>query len=53
MGEAAGVALEPEHGPPRDSDVRHSQADPEGAAEALAFQTRVDLAEGLRWTARA
>jgi nucleoside-diphosphate-sugar epimerase len=50
VAEAAGTALEPEHGPPRPGDVRHSQADPRAAAEALGFRARVAVAEGLRAT---
>jgi nucleoside-diphosphate-sugar epimerase len=48
----AGVALEPEHGPSRPGDVRHSQADPGGAAEALGFRAAVALASGLEKTHR-
>jgi nucleoside-diphosphate-sugar epimerase len=53
VAEAAGTDLDPEHGPPRPGDVRHSQADPEAAAAALGFRARVTVAEGLRATAGA
>jgi nucleoside-diphosphate-sugar epimerase len=53
VAEAAGTDLDPEHGPPRPGDVRHSQADPEAAAAALGFRVRVTVAEGLRATAGA
>ncbi len=52
VGAAAGVPLEPEHGPPRPGDVRHSQADPEAAAEALGFRAAVGLESGLERTWR-
>jgi nucleoside-diphosphate-sugar epimerase len=53
VGAAAGVALDPEHGPERPGDVRHSLADSGAAAEALGFRAAVALANGLEQTGRA
>ncbi len=47
IGEAAGVTLEPAHGPQRPGDVRHSLADVSAAAAAFGFQPSVGLAECL------
>ncbi|HUF77585.1 MAG TPA: SDR family NAD(P)-dependent oxidoreductase [Thermoanaerobaculia bacterium] len=48
--ELAGPCPPPLHEPARPGDVRHSQADPTAAREALGFTAEVDLAEGLRRT---
>jgi len=45
-----GTHLEPEHGPARAGDVRHSLADITAAREFLAFDPQVDLAAGLERT---
>jgi UDP-glucose 4-epimerase len=46
----AGREAEPEHGPPRRGDVRHSLADVTRARALLGFEPRVGFAEGLRRT---
>lgn len=48
MSEASGIKPEIEHGPPRPGDVRHSLADLTRAQEAIGFDPRVALADGLR-----
>lgn len=48
MSEASGLAPQVEHGPARPGDVRHSLADLTRVREALAFEPRVGLADGLR-----
>jgi UDP-glucose 4-epimerase len=45
-----GTQLQPEHAPPRQGDVRHSQADISQAARELGYAPRVSFAEGLRRT---
>jgi UDP-glucose 4-epimerase len=50
LGEIVGRPLEPAFGPPREGDVRDSQADPAKAARLLDFHPTVALREGLRRT---
>jgi UDP-glucose 4-epimerase len=45
-----GTNLQPEHAPPRQGDVRHSQADISQAAHDLGYTPRVSFAEGLHRT---
>ena len=45
-----GSSAEPEFGPQRPGDVRHSQADPAAAREALGFEAATSLEDGLRRT---
>lgn len=45
-----GTRIEPEYGPDRAGDVRHSQADTVAAARDLDHQPRFSLEEGLRRT---
>jgi nucleoside-diphosphate-sugar epimerase len=45
-----GARVEPEYGPPRAGDVRHSLADITAARELLGYEPRVDLAAGLERT---
>jgi UDP-glucose 4-epimerase len=45
-----GVSIEPRHVEARAGDVRHTRADPEAAAEALGFRTRISFDEGLQKT---
>lgn len=45
-----GGGPDPEHGPPRPGDVRHSLADLSEAAEALGYAPAVSLDEGLAQT---
>jgi nucleoside-diphosphate-sugar epimerase len=47
-----GSDREPEHGPPRVGDVRHSLADIERARDRLGFEPTVSLDEGLERTVR-
>ncbi len=44
---AAGREVEPEYGPPRSGDIRHSQADITLAREALGYRAQVPLGEGV------
>jgi UDP-glucose 4-epimerase len=53
VGEILGRPVEKRHVDPRPGDLRHSWADVSAAAEALAWQSRVSLEEGLRLTAEA
>ena len=46
-----GTNIEPRYGPPREGDVRDSQADITRARRLLGFDTHVTLEEGLRRTA--
>ena len=46
-----GGGPEPEHGPPRPGDVRHSLADLSAIREGIGYEPRYDLAAGLRETA--
>jgi nucleoside-diphosphate-sugar epimerase len=48
--EIIGTDLEPHHGPPRQGDVKHSQADITRARELLGYETKVPVAEGLART---
>jgi nucleoside-diphosphate-sugar epimerase len=48
--EIIGTDLEPHHGPPRQGDVKHSQADVTCAQELLGYETKVPVAEGLART---
>ncbi|MBI3697351.1 MAG: SDR family oxidoreductase [Acidobacteria bacterium] len=45
-----GVEIPPLHGPPREGDVRHSQADISAARRDLGYRPAVDFEEGLRRT---
>ena len=45
-----GSSVEPQYGPPREGDVRDSQADPARARTLLGFSGKVSLEEGLRRT---
>lgn len=45
-----GVSIEPEHGPERAGDVRHSQASIERAERLLGYRPQVDWREGLERT---
>lgn len=45
-----GVAISPHYGPPREGDVRHSQADISAACRDLGYQPTVDFEAGLRRT---
>ncbi|MDA8019145.1 MAG: SDR family NAD(P)-dependent oxidoreductase [Thermoanaerobaculia bacterium] len=47
---ATGDAPEPEHGPPRPGDVRHSLADLTQVADGLGYQPAVELDDGLART---
>jgi UDP-glucose 4-epimerase len=48
LGEAGGLDVEIEHGPPRPGDVRHSLADVSAARVAFDFAPTVSLDTGLR-----
>ena len=48
--EVIGADTEPVYGPPREGDVRHSQADNTLARELLGFDAEVAVEEGLRRT---
>jgi len=48
--EVAGAGIEPDRGPERAGDVRHSWADVTSAREVLGFEPRCDLAGGLART---
>ena len=45
-----GVEIPPRYGPPREGDVRHSQADISAACRDLGYQPLVDFETGLRRT---
>jgi nucleoside-diphosphate-sugar epimerase len=47
VGRALGLDIEPELQPPRQGDVRHSLADISRARDALGFEPRIDLEDGL------
>ena len=47
IGEVTGRPADPTFGPPRPGDIRHSQADISLAREALAYEVRVPLREGI------
>jgi UDP-glucose 4-epimerase len=53
IGEILGKPVARRHLDPRAGDVRHSWADVSAASEALSWEPRVSLAEGLRLTAEA
>jgi nucleoside-diphosphate-sugar epimerase len=48
--EISGKPLEAKYEPPRDGDIRDSQADTQLARDLLNYETTVDFAEGLRRT---
>ncbi len=48
MQQVLGTALEPEYGPGRPGDVRHSLADASLIRDSLGWQAEVDFAEGIR-----
>jgi len=50
LGELTGSTVEPEYGPPRAGDVRHSLADIARARELLGYEPTVGLREGLAQT---
>lgn len=47
-----GTDIKPEHTAPRPGDVRHSCADNSAAREALGWEARISVAEGLEETVR-
>jgi nucleoside-diphosphate-sugar epimerase len=53
VGRLVGREIEPEYGPPRPGDIRHSLAGIELAGAALDYDPEVDLLEGLRRTLEA
>ena len=53
IGEIVGRPVERRFAPPRTGDIRDSWADVAAARAVLGFEPRIDLAEGLRRTARA
>lgn len=50
LSDLSGVQVEPEHGPARPGDVRHSLADITRARRELNFEPTVSLREGLKQT---
>jgi nucleoside-diphosphate-sugar epimerase len=50
IGEILGVEPRAEHGPARQGDIRHSQADITLAQEVLGYEARVSFREGLKRT---
>jgi len=50
LGRLIGVDPQPVHAPPREGDIRHSQADVTAARDTLGFEARVSLEDGLRRT---
>lgn len=50
LGKISGTRLEAKHDPPREGDIRDSQADITQARELLGYDPRVDFEEGLRRT---
>jgi UDP-glucose 4-epimerase len=50
LNDLLGTAIEPEFGPARAGDVRHSQADITEAQRDLRFEPRISFVEGLRRT---
>jgi UDP-glucose 4-epimerase len=50
INDALGTSLAPEFGPPRDGDVRDSQADLTAIRSDLGFEPAVDFEDGLRRT---
>ena len=52
LNEVIGTDLEPEYGPAREGEVRHSGADISRAREVLGFEPAVEFVEGLEETVR-
>jgi len=50
LGEISGKPMEAKHDPPREGDIRDSQADIRQAREILGYEPQVQFAEGLRKT---
>jgi UDP-glucose 4-epimerase len=50
IGDAAGRRVEPQFGPPRPGDIRHSQADITVASQVLGYGVSVPFLEGIRRT---
>jgi nucleoside-diphosphate-sugar epimerase len=50
LGRILGMDPDPEYGPERPGDIRHSQADITRAREVLGYEPRVSFSEGLRRT---
>jgi UDP-glucose 4-epimerase len=50
LGRLIGVDPEPVHAPSREGDIRHSQADVSAARDALGFEAKVSLEDGLQRT---
>lgn len=50
IGSAAGTRVEPDFGPPRAGDIKHSQADISMAREMLGYDVVVPFEEGIRRT---
>lgn len=50
LNDVLGTDLEPEHGPAREGEVRHSEADISRARESIGYEPVVDFAEGLEET---
>jgi len=50
VGQAAGRRVEPEFGPPRQGDIRHSQADISLARRQLGYRVRLPLKDGIART---
>jgi len=50
LAKISGARLEVKHDPPRDGDIRDSQADITQARELLGYDPQVDFEEGLRRT---
>jgi nucleoside-diphosphate-sugar epimerase len=50
IGRLAGSNVEPERLPPREGDIRRSEADVSLARELLGYAPAVDVAEGVRRT---
>jgi UDP-glucose 4-epimerase len=50
LGVALGVSPNPEYGPPREGDIRQSQADPTAIRRDLHFECGVTFEEGVRRT---
>ncbi len=46
----SGKPAQPKYDPPRDADIRHSQADIQRARKLLGYEPRIGLEEGLRRT---
>ena len=50
LNDAVGTTLEPEFGPPREGDVRDSQADLTAIRDGLGYSPVIDFEEGIRRT---